>query len=581
MSAAVTKNPPVVPLGERLIQLGLITEDQLQVALIEQRNRQARLGEVLVQLGFVTEQALQDLLAETLGSKAFDFSGFVPDARALQVVPKYLAQSQQVFPISYEPDEKSLVLASNRPGNLLVVDQLRASIGSDLNIEWRLANAADVITAIDQYYGFDFSIEGILKEIETGEIDMSTLARGQAGYSHPVVRLVDMLLADAVNRGASDLHFEPEGSILRVRYRIDGVMRQIRAVHIKYWPAMLVRFKLVSGMNIAENRAPQDGRCNVTVSGRVVDFRVAIHPTIHGENLVLRVLDAKKSIVPYDRLGLSPRQYNILNLMLARPEGVILVTGPTGSGKTTTLYSVLNHLNREEVNIMTIEDPVEYPMMRIRQTSVSDGTKIDFGSGIRSLMRQDPDIILVGEIRDPETAEMAIRAAMTGHQVFSTLHTNSALRSFTRLRNLGVSADLMAGHISGVIAQRLVRRVCQSCREPVELHEGMPEWTLLGAQHQGRTIYRARRGGCPSCNHTGYRGRMAIMELLRVDSGMDELLARGATLGELTSYARQHGFEPLALDGLRRVLEGLTTIEEVGRVADLTALLDEASLPAH
>ncbi|MDM7457722.1 MAG: ATPase, T2SS/T4P/T4SS family [Tepidimonas sp.] len=577
----MTTNPQTLPLGERLVRLGLVTEDQLQVALIEQRNRQARLGEVLVQLGFVSEQALQELLAETLGSKAFDFSGFVPDARALQAVPKYLAQTQQVFPISYEADEKLLVLASNRPGNLLVVDQLRASIGSDLNIEWRLANPADVIAAIDQYYGFDFSIEGILKEIETGELDMTSLARGQAGYSHPVVRLVDMLLADAVNRGASDLHFEPEGSILRVRYRIDGVMRQIRALHIKYWPAMLVRFKLISGMNIAENRAPQDGRCNVTVSGRLVDFRVAIHPTIHGENLVLRVLDAKKSIVPYDQLGLSPQQYHILNLMLARPEGVILVTGPTGSGKTTTLYSILNHLNREEVNIMTIEDPVEYPLMRIRQTSVSDGTKIDFGSGIRSLMRQDPDIILVGEIRDPETAEMAIRAAMTGHQVFSTLHTNSALRSFTRLRNLGVSADLMAGHISGVIAQRLVRRVCPSCREPVQLHEGMPEWQLLGPQHQGQTIFRARRGGCPSCNHTGYRGRMAIMELLRVDSGMDELLARSATLGELAHYARQRGFQPLAFDGLRRVLEGLTTIDEVGRVTDLTALLDEAPAPSH
>ncbi|MFN3786390.1 MAG: GspE/PulE family protein, partial [Thiothrix sp.] len=367
----MTKKPQALPLGERLVRLGLITEDQLQVALIEQHNQQARLGEVLVQLGFITEQALQELLAETLGSKVFDFSGFVPDARAMQVVPKYLAQAQQVFPISYETDEKLLVLASNRPGNLLVVDQLRASIGSDLNIEWRLANAADVIAAIDQYYGFDFSIEGILKEIETGEIDLKSLTRGQAGYSHPVVRLVDMFLADAVNRSASDLHFEPEGSIVRVRYRIDGVMHQIRALHIKYWPGILVRFKLISGMNIAENRAPQDGRCNVTVSGRLVDFRVAIHPTIHGENLVLRVLDAKKSIIPYDKLGLLPQQYKILNLMLARPEGVILVTGPTGSGKTTTLYSILNHLNREEVNIMTIEDPVEYPLRRIRQTSVS------------------------------------------------------------------------------------------------------------------------------------------------------------------------------------------------------------------
>jgi general secretion pathway protein E/type IV pilus assembly protein PilB len=559
------------PFGERLIELGLISPDQLQVALIEQQRTGRRLGEVLVELGFVSESALREALGETLGRRTVDFQSLVPDARALAAVPKQIAQAHQLFPIAYEPDAHELVLASSRPENLIAVDQLRARHGPELRVEWRLASAEDVAAAIDRFYGLDFSFEGILHEIETGEIDMTSLARTQTGYSHPIVRLVDMLLSDAVNRGASDLHLEPEGKILRVRLRFDGVMRLVRTLHIKYWPAILVRFKLISGMNIAESRAPQDGRCAVTVAGRSVDFRVSVHPTIHGENLVLRVLDAKKSIVPYDGLGLSLEQYQVLDLMLARPEGVVLVTGPTGSGKTTTLYSILNHLNREDVNIMTIEDPVEYPLMRIRQTSVADGTKIDFASGIRSLMRQDPDIILVGEIRDPDTAEMAIRAAMTGHQVFSTLHANSAIRSFTRLINLGLSPDLLAGNISGIIAQRLVRRLCPHCKQPVRVEADSVEARILGPEHVGVTVFQARAGGCPSCQHLGYKGRMAIMELLRIDAGLDELLARGATLGELTRHATQHGFRPIAEDGLRRVLEGHTSIEEVARIIDLTS----------
>jgi general secretion pathway protein E/type IV pilus assembly protein PilB len=565
------------PLGERLVELGLLTNDLLQVALIEQKRTGRRLGEVLVDLGFVSESTLREALGQSLGRQTADLQSLVPDARALAAVPKQLAQVHQLFPVSFDPDARELIVASSRPDNLVAVDQLRARHGPDLRVEWRLASAADVGTAIDRFYGFDYSIEGILREIETGEIDVTSLARGQTGYSHPIVRLVDMLLSDAVNRGASDLHLEPEGNFLRVRLRIDGVLQQTRTLHIKYWPALLVRFKIISGMNIAESRAPQDGRCQVTVSGRTVDFRVAVHPTIHGENLVLRVLDAKKSIVPYDALGLSPQQYHILDLMLARPEGVILVTGPTGSGKTTSLYSILNHLNREDVNIMTIEDPVEYPLMRIRQTSVADGTKIDFSSGIRSLMRQDPDIILVGEIRDPDTAEMAMRAAMTGHQVFSTLHTNSAIRSFTRLRNLGIAPDVMAGNISGIIAQRLVRRLCEHCKQPMTVQAGSLEAQILGSEHIGATIYQAKPGGCAACHHLGYKGRMAIMELLRVDAGMDELLARNATLGELTRHAMQHGFEPIAMDGLRRVLEGRTTIEEIGRIIDLTHRIADAA----
>jgi len=305
-----------------------------------------------------------------------------------------------------------------------------------------LARESDITIGIEHHYGFELSIDGILNEIETGEIDYQSLAADFDEYSQPVVRLVDALLNDAVKRSASDIHFEPEQGFLRIRYRIDGVLRQIRSLHKNYWAAMVVRLKVMSGMNIAETRAPQDGRISLTLSGHQVDFRVSSQPTTHGENIVLRILDRDKGIVPLEDLGLHADDLKTLKLMLARPEGIILVTGPTGSGKTTTLYSILNYINTEGINIMTLEDPVEYPMAMIRQTSVNEVVKLDFASGIRSMMRQDPDVILVGEIRDQETAEMAFRAAMTGHQVYSTLHTNSSIGAVPRLMDLGVQYNI-------------------------------------------------------------------------------------------------------------------------------------------
>jgi len=560
-------------LGERLQQMGLVSNDQIQIALLEQRKTGKPLGDALIALGFVTEHAMREALGQTLGQQTIELQSVLADPRALARVPKAMALRFQVFPVSFDAETQQLVLASPKPNDIIAGDQIRAHVGISVTLSWRLASVADVLAAIDQFYGYELSIDGIIHEIETGQIDMASLSQGQGGYSHPVVRLVDALLSDAVHKLASDIHFEPEGQFLRIRYRIDGVLRQVRALHGRYWAAMLVRLKLISAMNIAESRAPQDGRVSLSIGGRTVDFRAAVQPTIHGENFVLRVLDAKRGIVDYRNLGLTDEQFYLLDLMLARPEGIILVTGPTGSGKTTTLYSILSHLNDESVNIMTLEDPVEYPITRIRQTSISDGSKIDFSEGVRSLMRQDPDIILVGEVRDKDTAEMAFRAAMTGHQVFSTLHTNSALRSFQRIKDLGVSPEVMAGNIIGLIAQRLVRRVCPQCREAVQVSEDGVEARLMGAHAVGRTIYRARTGGCEGCGYQGYHGRLAIMELLRMDGDLDELLTRGATMGELTTHALAHGFVPMAEDGLRRVLEGVTTIEEVGRVVDLTARL--------
>ena len=564
---------PPMRLGDRLQHMGLVSADQIQIALLEQKKTGKQLGDALIALGFVTEEAMREALGQTLGQQTIQLQTVLADSQALERLPKAMATRFQVFPVSYSQDTQTLVLASPKPNDIIAADQIRAHVGLGVHISWRLASAADVLAAIDQFYGYELSIDGIIHEIETGQIDLASLSQGQGGYSHPVVRLVDAMLSDGVHKLASDIHFEPEGQFLRIRYRIDGVLRQVRVLHGRYWSAMLVRLKLVAGMNIAESRAPQDGRVSLSIGGRSVDFRAAVQPTIHGENFVLRVLDAKRGIVEYRKLGLTEDQYYLLDLMLARPEGIILVTGPTGSGKTTTLYSVLSHMNDESVNIMTLEDPVEYPITRIRQTSISDGSKIDFSDGVRSLMRQDPDIILVGEVRDKDTAEMAFRAAMTGHQVFSTLHTNSALRSFQRIKDLGVSPEVMAGNIIGIVAQRLVRRVCVHCREEVQVTEGSIEARLIGAHAVGRTVYRAHHGGCEACGFQGYKGRLAIMELLRMDSMLDELITRNATLGELTAHAMAHGFVPMAEDGLRRVLEGVTTVEEVGRVVDLTTRL--------
>ncbi|MGZ5063070.1 MAG: GspE/PulE family protein, partial [Usitatibacter sp.] len=401
----------------------------------------------------------------------------------------------------------------------------------------------------------------------TGEIDYQSLAADFDEYSQPVVRLVDALLNDAVKRSASDIHFEPEQGFLRIRYRIDGVLRQIRSLHKNYWAAMVVRLKVMSGMNIAETRAPQDGRISLTLSGHQVDFRVSSQPTTHGENIVLRILDRDKGIVPLEDLGLHADDLKTLKLMLARPEGIILVTGPTGSGKTTTLYSILNYINTEGINIMTLEDPVEYPMAMIRQTSVNEVVKLDFASGIRSMMRQDPDVILVGEIRDQETAEMAFRAAMTGHQVYSTLHTNSSIGAMPRLMDLGVLPDIMAGNIIGVIAQRLVRKLCTQCKAPYNPDPGTRR--LLGMEADDtRPVYQAV--GCARCDNMGYKGRVAIMELFKLDSETDELIARRATGREIRADASRKGFRTLAHDAVSRVLLGQTSLEEISRVVDLT-----------
>jgi len=555
-------------LGDALIEKGIITPDQLTIALLEQEKLGKRIGAVLIELGFVTDSIIRDALSENTGYSTVDITGTVIDADAIKMVPQELARRYKVLPLSYSSVQHELTVAMPDTYNIVALDQIRALHDSTLQIQPVLGNETDIASTIEEIYGFDLSIDGILEEIETGEIDFDNLQTEGDQYHHPMVRLINALLADAVQQGASDIHFEPEEAFLRIRYRVDGVLRQVRSLHKSYWAAMVVRLKVISNMNIAESRAPQDGRVSLTLIGRQIDFRVAAQPTTHGENVVLRILDRRKGIVPLESLGLSEENLYSIKLMLSKPEGVILVTGPTGSGKTTTLYSVLNHINTAAINIMTMEDPVEYPMPMIRQTSINAAAKMDFAEGIRSMMRQDPDVILVGEIRDDVTAEMAFRAAMTGHQVFSTLHTNSAVGSIPRLTDLDVLPDLLSANLIGIIAQRLVRKLCEDCKKPQDF--GDLERTLLKLDPDETNVQIYQAEGCPKCHGLGYKGRTSIIEILQSSNNLRKLIAENASAHDLKQAANEEGFKSLADDACRRVLDGTTSLDEITRVVDLT-----------
>ena len=559
-------------LGDVLISRGLINQDQLQIALKEQKAQDFPLGKILSQLGFVSEAVIRDALGESLGQESIDLTNIVIDGATLQFIPVEIARRYRVLPIAFDEAHGELTVAMVDTLNIVAIDQINALIGSELILRPLLAAEAELVNAISQFYGFDLSVNGIIQEIETGEIYYQSFQAETDEYSQPLVRLVDALLADAVKRGASDIHFEPEMGFLRIRYRIDGVLRQMRTLHIGYWSGIAVRVKVISGMNIAESRAPQDGRISRAFFGRSIDFRVSVQPTTHGENIVLRILDRQKGIVPLELLGLSEQALATLHLLMARPEGIILVTGPTGSGKTTTLYSMLSHMNDESINIMTLEDPVEYPMPLIRQSSVNTAVKLDFANGIRSMMRQDPDVILVGEVRDEETAEMAFRAAMTGHQVFTTLHTNSALGAIPRLLDIGIKPDIMAGNIIGIIAQRLVRKLCTGCKVEHQLTENERRLLTTNASEPvSGTVYRAQ--GCEVCDYQGYKGRVAVMEVLRFTRELDDLVVQHASRRDIQQHARQSGFVTIGDDAVKRVWQGITSLEEIARVVDLTERL--------
>lgn len=550
----------------RLLEQKVISEDQLRVALIEQERSKGNktIGSILVSMGFISNGALGEILNESTGVKNFELKSAIIDARLVKRIPKDFGIRNKLLAVSH--DKKVITIGMADVFDIVSLDKAKKFFPPDCVLNPVYVPESDIMHAIDQYYDYDMSIEGIARELENLDAETANEEQLKGDYKSPVVRLVDAILTDAVHQGASDLHFEPEHSFLRIRYRIDGKLVQVRSIHKDYWSAIAVRIKIMSGMNIAETRKTQDGRINTEILGRPIDFRVSSQPTINGENIVMRILDEKHSIITLEQLGFSERSITILKKATKRPEGVIILTGPTGSGKTTTLYSILSYINSMDKNIMTLEDPVEYHLPLIRQSNIKADAGMTFASGIRSLLRQDPDVILVGEIRDRETAVTAIQAAMTGHQVYSSLHTNDAIGSIPRLLDMGVPPYLLAGNLICVVAQRLARTLC-NCKEKKPIGEF--EKKVLGEKYKNITeLYYPV--GCKRCNGDGYKGRVVINEILLFDPELDEMVSRGATKKEILTYARSRGFLTLDEDGIDKVIIGLTDIKELMRVVDLT-----------
>ena len=555
-------------IGEQLVAMGMLTEDQLNVALQEKKFSGKMLGAILVELGFIDEETLTSFLAESSGHEVFDPKSTIVDGQALEKLPKEEAIKHQVLPVSISDDE--LVVATADPYNVVALDRVRRYYEKGVSIKPLVTTPSVLSESIDAAYGYASNIEDILKELENEDatIDVTKLTEEDA-FTHPIVRLVNTLLFDAVKIGASDLHFEPEENFLRLRYRVDGVLFTAHILHRQHWQGISQRIKIMSGMNIADKLSPQDGRFPLNIGGREADFRVNSLPTVHGENIVMRVLDKSASIMPVEALGFSPENMEKIKISQSKPEGIIIVTGPTGSGKTTSLYSMLDEINNVEVNIQTLEDPVEYSLPMIRQTHVREGV-LDFADGIKALLRQDPDIIFIGEVRDKTTAEMALKAAMTGHQVYTSLHTNDSFGAIPRLLDLGLKPGMISGAIVSVFAQRLGRRLCSACKEEYIPNEQECRDYFECDPSDAPTIYKARQGGCAACKGLGYKGRVAIVEILLFDEDMNELLASNASKAELRKMAFEKGFKDMRDDAILKIKEGIISIEAAQKVVSLS-----------
>ncbi len=553
-------------IGDRLVEMGLITEDQLNVAIQEKKISNKMLGEVMVDLGFIDEDTLSAFLAESSGFELFDPQNTIFDGDVLALIDKDSALKHQVLPVSM--NEEVMKVAMSDPYDIVAMDTLRRFVPKGITIKPMVCTPKVLSDAIDAAYGYASSVNAILQELEEGkeQKDVASLDESEA-FSHPIVRLVNALVFEAVKIGASDLHFEPEENFIRLRYRKDGVLFTAQILHKQHWSGISQRIKIMSGMNIADKLGAQDGRFRMNVGGREADFRVSSLPTVNGENIVMRVLDQSESIMPMEKLGFSEHNLNLIKQSQSKPEGIIIVTGPTGSGKTTSLYSMLNEINDVEVNIQTLEDPVEYSLPMIRQTHVREGV-LEFADGIKALLRQDPDIIFIGEIRDAETANMALKAAMTGHQVYTTLHTNDSFGAIPRLFDLNLKPGMVAGSIVSIFAQRLTRRLCDNCKEAYE--PDIEECRILEVNSSNPpTIYRAKQGGCDACGGAGYKGRTAVVEILPFDEDMDVLLANGESKAELKALAVKKGFKSMRDDGILKVLEGVTSLDALSKVVDI------------
>ncbi len=554
-------------IGDQLIAMGLITPDQLNVAIQEKKISGKMIGEVLVELGFIDAETLSSFLAKSSGFAVFDPKSTIIDGEALELIDKKIAKKNLVLPFSIAGEELSVAMAD--PYDVVALDILRKYMPKGLKVVPFVTTPHVLLEAIDAAYGYASSTKGILKELEATEPeeleDVAGLSEDEA-YSHPIVRLVNSLVFEAVKIGASDLHFEPEENFIRLRYRVDGVLYTAQILHRQHWNGISQRLKIMSSLNIADKLTAQDGRIQMNIGGHNVDFRVSSLPTVFGENIVMRVLDKQSSIMPLSSLGFSDLNKERIKQAQKRPEGIIIVTGPTGSGKTTTLYSMLNEINTVDVNIQTLEDPVEYSLPMIRQTAVKEGI-LEFADGIRAMLRQDPDIIFIGEIRDKVTAEMALQAAMTGHQVYTSLHTNDSFGALPRLFDLGMVPGMIAGNIVSIFAQRLARTLCPHCKEAYIARD--EECHILGVSDTPE-IFRAKKGGCSMCDSKGYKGRVAIAEVLLFDEEMDDIVARKGSKSELKEIAEAKGFKNMREDGMIKVLEGVTSLESLAKVVDIS-----------
>ncbi len=551
-------------LGDWLVARGAISSEQLSICLQQQKLRRERLGDLIIHLGFISEQLLRDQLSTAFGYPSIDLSQWVPDSEALARVPSALARRHHLLPIAWDAQARKLSLAMDTPQDLIALDAVRA-ICPDTELARYLVTARPLLAAIERCYGFELSVARILEEIKTDSGGLSIAAVQAGEYRQPIVRLLDALLAEAVRERASDIHFEPMEHFVRIRYRIDGVMRRVHTLAKDDWGALCTRLKVMAQMDIAEKRAPQDGRISRTCGEHRVDFRVASINTVHGENLAVRLLDRDRGILPLDALELPPTTHDALVRINHRPNGITLVTGSTGSGKTTTLYSLLAQLDTERLNIMTLEDPVEYSVQNIRQCEVSAASKLSFVSGMRALLRQNPDVILIGEIRDAEVASMALEASLTGHQVYATLHTHSALGAVVRLLDMGLSPGVLIDNITAVLSQCLVRRLCPHCKQRTQPSSHQCHLFEL---EPSTAIYRAQ--GCPQCQGQGYFGRLALMEVLEFDAQLDALLYDRASMIELHQGAKKMRLCSIRADGIARVRQGITSLEELTRVVDLS-----------
>ncbi len=558
-------------LGRVLTKMGKITREQVHEALEVQKTKKAPIGQLLIELGYVTKRDVQEALAGQAGMAFVDLEKVELDEATVGAMPSETAQAYQIVPIKYEAAGRKLRIALKSADNFRAVDDLQLLMG--FKVSAAVADPEQVDRLIKKHYSKSESVTDVISDLASDQKFQSLAKRDasvdldavlEASEDNKVIKLLNLVLLQAIKDRASDIHFEPFEDEFKMRYRIDGVLYEMVPPPKHLGPAITSRVKVMANLDIAERRLPQDGRVELVVGGNPVDLRVAVLPTMHGESVVMRVLDRSNVELSLERLGLREDDLAKLDMLINKPNGIVIVTGPTGSGKTTTLYAALATLNTIDTKILTVEDPVEYDIDGLCQVQVNTEVELTFARALRSFLRQDPDVILVGEIRDLETAQIAVQASLTGHLVFSTLHTNDAPSSIVRMLDLGVEAFLLTATLEAIVAQRLVRTICTKCKEtftPTE--EQLMELGLLPEEVKGRTFCRGR--GCEQCNGSGYKGRMAIFEIMTIDDEMRELIMKHASTSVLRNESRKRGMRTLRESGLLGIYEGQTTIDEVVR----------------